>query len=218
MSENKTTSVPAYPEAIVNFNDAMRYAESRGSYEIKKVILNSPGAEPREVYLVALRGTNRSFDKDDVLGVWVCLQSFLSKSNIYFELVKEAINRFVPKGEEIVLIGHSLGGMICQQISADSELNRDYKFINLLNIGSPYVKVSGRTCPFHRFADRADFIPWLGRSIVANLVTEKPVFKCNGYFGKPVAAHTDSYRLSESWSCYDSFGVLNGGNTMTFVD
>lgn len=216
MENIESTSLPAYPQALVSFNDAMRFAASRESFEIKKTVLLENGKESGTVYLVALRGTDSSFDRNDVLGIPVVLKSSLSMNNIYYDIVRKTILETVPEGSSIVLIGHSLGGMIAQQIAADSDINSKFSLINLLTIGSPFVKVKGRSCPLRRFADKADIIPWLFRSLKANLITEKPVFKSNGYFGKPILAHTDSYRESDSWRVYDCFGVLNGGHVLVF--
>lgn len=211
-----STSFPEYPNTLQTLNDAMRFTSTKETFGIDKALLYSKDAEAREVYVVSLRGTDQSWDKNDVLGIPVCLRSFLNLKNIYFEAVKKAIFDTVPNGSPLVLAGHSLGGMILQQISADREINEKYLILNLLTIGSPFVKVSGRICPFHRVADKADIIPWLGFSVKANLITHKPVFKNNGYFGNPLGAHTDSYRDSDSWREYDCFGIYKGGHTIVF--
>ena len=209
-----STSFPDYPNALSTLNDAMRFTSTKETFEINKALLYSNDAKAREIYLVALRGTDQSWDKNDVLGIPVCLRSFLNLKNIYFEEVKKAIFDTVPCGSPLVLAGHSLGGMILEQISADKDINDNYLILNLLTIGSPYVKVKGRICPFHRVADKTDIIPWLGFSVAANLFTHKPVFKNNGYFGNPLGAHTDSYRDSESWREYDCFGIYKGGHVI----
>ncbi len=208
---NDKMDFPPYPATLRSINDVMRFAASRENFEIHRAVLYSPGKAPEDVWFVALRGTNRSFDKTDILGINTCLMAFLSKPNIYFDLVKKTMLEKIPVGSKIAMAGHSLGGMIAQQITADPEMNGNYTFINLVNIGSPFVPLEGRICPLRRFADRADMVPWLGFSVRANLCTHKPVFKSNGYFGKIVKAHTDSYRESDSWRVYDAFGELNGG-------
>lgn len=209
--------LPVYPDALHTLNDAMHFAESRTSFEINKAALFTRGSEAQEVYLVALRGTNQSWDKNDVLSIPVCLKTFLNLNNIYFNEVKNAIINTVPRGSSLALVGHSLGGMILQQISADKEINEKYILLNLLNIGSPFVKTHGRTCPFRRFVEKTDLIPWLGFSVTANLFTHRPVFKSNGYFGNPLGAHTDAYRLSPSWLDYDCFGIYKGGNVLVLL-
>ena len=207
---------PDYPDALHTVNDAMRFAESITTFEINKAMLFTPGGGACEVYLVALRGTDKSWDKNDVLGIPACLRAFLNLKNIYFNEVKDAIINTVPCGYSLVLIGHSMGGMILQQIAADKEINEKYIVLNLLTIGSPFVRTFGRKCSFRRVADRADIFPWLGFSVVANIFTHRPVYKSNGYFGNIDGAHTDSYRLSGTWLDYDCFGVYRGGNVIVF--
>lgn len=209
--------LPDYPDALHTLNDAMRFTESRTTFEINKAMLFTPGEEARDIYLVALRGTDESWDKNDVLGIPACLRAFLNLKNIYFNEVKDAIINTVPCGSSLVLVGHSFGGMVLQQISADKEINRKYILLNLLNIGSPFVRTFGRKCPLRRVADRADIFPWLGFSVVANIFTHRPVYKRNGYFGNIQGAHTDSYRTSEAWFDYDCFGIYKGGNVIAFL-
>lgn len=218
MPEYANNSLPAFPASLNTLNEAMSFASSRTTFEIKKARLYNDGKDEGEVYLVALRGTNRSFDRTDVLGLHVVLMSGLSKNNIYYEEVKKAMIDTIPEGAKAVLIGHSLGGMIAQQIGADADINAKYDVLDVVAIGSPFVKTEGRTCPLHRFADKADLVPWLGRAFKANFKTAKPVFISNGYFGRPVLAHTDSYRKSESWTVYDCFGELNGKHTIVFAE
>lgn len=203
---------PPYPDSLRTLNDAMRLAASRDSFEIHPAEIRSASGGSESVYYVTMRGTNRSFDKNDVLGINTCLMAFLAKPNIYYDAVKKAMLEKIPAGSTVVMTGHSLGGMITQQIAADREIKEKFRFHSVVNIGSPFVPVEGRSCPLRRFADRADMIPWLGFSVKANLVTEKPVFKSNGYFGKVVAAHTDSYRESATWKHYDPLGILGGGH------
>lgn len=209
-------NLPEYPDALRVFNDTMHFISTCENYKLKKCTLYTPGRDAREIYFVAMRGTDRSFDKNDVLGLPVCVKSALAKYNIYFELVKNGMLADIPEGSVVAIAGHSLGGMIAQQLAADGDLNRKFNIINLMTIGSPFVPVTGRVCPLRRFADKADFIPWIGKSIKANLVTEKPVFRANGYFGRVVAAHTDSYRESDSWREFDCLGVADGGSVIVF--
>ena len=218
MSEEAVKNFPDYPESLKVFNDTMHFISGLENGIVKKAVLYTPGRDEREIYLVAMRGTDRSFDKTDVLGLPVCVKSALAKQNIYYDLIKKKMLAEIPESANVAIAGHSLGGMIAQQLAADAELNKKYNIINLMTIGSPFVKVTGRTCPLRRFADKADFIPWIGFSIKANLVTEKPVFRANGYFGRVVAAHTDSYRNSHSWQEFDCLGVKNGGNVIVFAE
>lgn len=205
-----------YRRYIFDLNDAMSFAESMTTFEINRAVLKSDRDE-RDIYLVTLRGTNRSFDKNDPLSVPTCLKAFLAKTNNYFETVKERMLSDIPHGSSVVMIGHSLGGMIAQQAAADPEIKTAFELIAVLGIGSPYVPISGRECPLRRFADRGDPVPWLGFSVKANLLTAKPSFAANGYFGKPVLAHTESYRQQPYWKRFDALGVPFGNNSIAVI-
>lgn len=202
---------------LETLNDIMRFASSRRIFEIVRAELDENG-EKRDIYLVAMRGTNQSRNPRDPLSLNTCLQAFMGHLSNYLYAVKKAMLAEIPQGATVALVGHSLGGMIAQQLAADETVNATFHLLNALAIGSPFVPVKGRVCPLHRFADKADFIPWLGFSVKANLKTAKPVFESNGYLGKPVLAHTDSYRNAPSWMRYDPFGDPDGGRRLTLLD
>lgn len=204
-------NIPPYPGSLRTLNDAMRFAASRETFEIRSCALYAPGEEAKDIYLIALRGTDQSLDKNDMLGVFPCLKAFRAKPNIYYDAVWDKMFSVIPAGASVAMIGHSFGGMVAQQISADETVKKTYDMLNVVAIGSPYVPVSGRECPLRRFADSTDVIPWLGHSLKGNFFAAKPVFKNNGYFGSPEKAHTDSYRESSSWLPFDPFGVPGGG-------
>ncbi|MCR5485793.1 MAG: hypothetical protein K6F09_09390 [Clostridiales bacterium] len=213
-----TVEVSAPEVTLCSLNDAMSFAASRETFEIRKAVLCSRDGDKKDIYLVALRGTNRSFDKNDVLGVFPCIKAFQAKSNIYFEKVRREMLSLIPAKASVALIGHSFGGMVAQQISADESIKSSFDLLNVLAMGSPYVPLGGRGCPLHRFVDKADVIPWIGHSIKANLKTDRPVFQSNGYFGRPLTAHSDSYRNGAKWRRYDPFGEPNGGRVIEVYD
>ena len=205
-----------YRFVVYNLNDAMRLAESQTTFNIDRALLIDDYDE-KQIFLITLRGTNQSLDKNDPLGIPTVMKAFFAKTNIYYESVKERIFAEIPQGASIVMIGHSLGGMIAQQIAADRTVKKNYKLLNVLAIGSPYVPINGRECPLHRFADKADVIPWLGFSVKANLRTAKPAFAYNGYIGKPVLAHTESYRDRSYWMRFDAMGEPFGRSRIALV-
>ena len=212
----QTATTAQKAPVLETLNDSMRFASSRRIFEIVCAELDENG-EKREIYLAAMRGTNRSRDPRDPLSLNTCLQAFMGKPSNYLYAVKRAMLATIPQGAPVALAGHSLGGMIAQQLAADETVNANFDLLNALAIGSPFVPVKGRVCPLRRFADKADFIPWLGFSIKANLKSAKPVFESNGYFGKPVLAHTDSYRNAPAWTRYDPFGEPEGGRRLTLT-
>lgn len=201
---------------IGNINDAYSFVAGCDPYKIKKGVLSIPGCEDMKVWLVALRGTNGSMDKTDPLGMPVCIRSACGKNNIFFSLVKEAIKKEIPAGDNVMFIGHSLGGMVCQQLGADEELKSTYRLLNVLTFGSPYVPFRGSKCTLHRMLEKADIIPLVcSPAFAGNYFLGNAVHEGGGYYFNFLGAHCDSYEHSPVWRKYDCFGIENGGRTLT---
>ena len=145
---------------ISNMNEAYNFIADCAPYKIRKAVLSVPGCEDRTVWVIGLRGTNGSMDKTDPLSLPVCFRSGCSIENIFFSLVKEAIKKEIPAGESLVYIGHSLGGMVSQQLGADKELSSMYKTLNVLTLGSPYVLFKGKTSSAVFYAEAVVFAPY----------------------------------------------------------
>lgn len=203
---------------ISNINEAYTFIADCAPYKIRKALLSVPGCEDISVWVIGLRGTNASMDRTDPLSLPVCIRSGCSRGNIFFSLVKEAIKKEIPAGENILYIGHSLGGMVCQQLGADEELKSTYKTLNVLTLGSPYVLFKGKKCPLHRMADRADIVPLLcSLASFANYFMGNVTHESAGYYFNLLGAHCDSYEKSEVWRKYDCFGIENGGRSLSLI-
>ena len=210
MAEEKTV--------IGNINDAYTFISNADPFKIRKAVLSAPGSEDKNVWVIGLRGTNGSMKKTDPLGIPVCIRSGSSRENIFFSLVKEAIKKEIPAGESLVYIGHSLGGMVCQQLGADKELNSTYKTLNVLTLGSPYVLFKGSKCPLHRIAEKADIIPYVcSLAAFGNHFMGNVTYESGGYYFNFLGAHCDSYEKSEVWQKYDCFGIKNGRRYLSLI-
>lgn len=204
---------------ITNVNNAYHFVASCHPFKLRKATLTVNGNDPRDVYVSFLRGTDASWDKADPLGMPVCLKSACAKDNIFYSLVKNAILDNVPAGSDLMFIGHSLGGMVCQQLGADETLRTKYNVLSVMTMGSPYVVGKGKLCPLKRFADRADFIPSTCSAVLfANIFIGNVVHEYGGHFGHVVKSHCDSYEFSEVWAKYDCFGIANGGHKIVLTD
>ena len=171
----------------------------------------------QDVYFVALRGAGIQMNKAN--NVIACFLSAFNITNKYYEQVRDAVYQFVPEGSKIVFAGHSLGGMVAQQLSCTDEFTEKYELLNTLNMGSPYVlaDASKREGPLVRCVDKYDVIPKLSPAVFADLANYRnAIQKDGGYLGNPDGAHNMSYRSSELWGSYDVFGVENGGAKLTF--
>lgn len=180
------------------------------------VLSGADGAQ--DVYLVALRGTGFTMSKAN--NVVACFLSAFNITTDYYTMTLEAIYEYVPEGAKIVFAGHSLGGMIEQQLSCTEELTAKYEILNTLNMGSPYVlaDASKREGPLVRFAEKSDIVPRLSPAVFVNLKAYNDMtIKDGGYGFDPNGAHNLSYMRADEWGEYDVLGVLNGGATLTVV-
>ena len=174
------------------------------------------GEGARNVYLVAIRGTGSSMQKAN--NVLACFLSSFNLSSNYYEMVRDAVYEYVPEGSAILMAGHSLGGMVAQQLSCTDEFTAKYELISTLNVGSPYVvtKKEKREGTLVRCVDRHDVIPKLGVGALLDLFGYSSFVRTDGgYLGDPDGAHNLSYRRADLWGAYDVCGVENGGATLT---
>lgn len=201
---------------IGNINQAYSFVATCDPYKIRKAVLSIPECEDMKVWVIALRGTNGSWDKNDPLGMPVCLRSATARDNIFYSLVKDAIKKEIPAGDNILFIAHSLGGMVSQQLASDEELKSTYRILNVLTFGSPYVIFKGKKCPLHRMAETADIIPHTCSAVLfANCFLGNITHESAGYFFNFLGAHCDSYEKGEVWRKYDCYGIKNGGRVLT---
>lgn len=205
-------TLPAFAKQtkIKNVNDACVFIfDSDSLITIKPATLYKDGKN-QTVYVIAICGSNMSWDKKYLNCMQTCIRSGLSFDNVYLdELKKQAVSQ-IPKDADVILMGHSLGGMIAQQFSADEEMKERYNILNVLTMGSPYVVLFGREGELHRMADSGDAIPYFSNALLGNAFLGNFSYESNGYFGDPNNAHNSSYRFAEKWAKYDCFGVEDG--------
>ena len=208
----------ATPAKITGINTAMSFVTSGSDViNIRKAKLYKGILKTGDIYLVGVKGWNTKLyvnpsdiDKNDILS---CILGLSFISNPYLTQLKNRIQSEVPKGAKIVLMGHSLGGIVCEQASADSTLKSKYEIVNTLTLGSPYIGTTGKKeGSLYRMADTADPVTYLGLSGLANLWLGNVARENSGKIGMDV--HVDSYTSSSCWSKYDALGVKNGNTSI----
>ena len=201
-----------------NLNEAMIYSAASETFRIKKGTLYEYGVNPSEVWAIMLRGTNQSWDSNDVLSMPTCIKNAMGRPNNYLSAVKKSAIEQIPEGANVMLIGHSLGGMVAQQFIADEEMMSQFNLLNALAIGSPYVIKRKRGCPLHRCCERGDIVSTLSLPMLANMIVGHVRTEAGGYYFNFLGAHCESYRYSPVWNEYDVFGVPYGRRTFEFED
>ena len=169
------------------------------------------GAEDKEVYVVALSGTETIVDNQTTT-VKEDLLSGFELSNEYATNVKNAIIDRIPAGSNIILAGHSLGGMVAQQVAADKYIKDNYEVLNTVTFGSPLIKGFTREGMVKRLGDSSDKNTFYSISSVLNIVWQYAGVnhEDGGYNGDSSAAHCDSYLREDVWGNYDCAGEKRG--------
>ena len=169
------------------------------------------GSEDKEVYVVALSGTE-TIVENQTTTVKEDLLSGFELSNEYEVNVKNAIIDRIPAGSNIILAGHSLGGMVAQQVAADKYIKDNYEVLNTVTFGSPLIKGFTREGMVKRLGDTSDKNTFYSISSVLNIVWQYAGVnhEDGGYNGDSSAAHCDSYLREDVWGNYDCAGEKRG--------
>jgi hypothetical protein len=133
-----------------------------GPVSITPARLQRPGQRPnegRKVYLMGISGTEVLPNQSTG---WITnLKAGFNQGNPGVRNAKEAIYQLVPKGSDLVLAGHSQGGMIAQQLAADPDIKRDYNVVQTVTFGSPLIEWGNREGDVNRIAAKYDPVPRL---------------------------------------------------------
>ena len=136
---------------------------------------------------------------------------FNLKNAYYYNVVNVILNN-IPKGANLFLAGHSLGGMICQQVAADATIKARYNILNVVTFGSPLLAAGFREGTVKRLGDINDVVPLLSSNLFVTPL--RAILGLNrengGYYLRPVSAHTDCYVREDVWGKYDVTGTKYG--------
>lgn len=171
----------AGPSKISTISEAMAFVGSEGKITIRRGTLYENGNAVDTVYVIGLVGTNGSLDASDINSVYACILSGMSMTNSYVREVVKRAQQAIPSGSKVLLIGHSLGGMVAQQVAANRTMKKQFQILNTLTMGSPYIMAARREGSLHRMADRADVIPFLSLSCLANAWAGNVSFESSGW-------------------------------------
>ena len=181
----------------------------KGPITITKGTLKK-GLTSKEIYLVTLSGTEMVFNQSTE-AITDLFSGFNLKSAYYYNVVR-VIQENIPNGANLILAGHSLGGMIAQQVAADSTIKANYNILNTVCFGSPLLSAGFREGTVKRLGDVSDIVPLLSAQIFVNPIWSLAgLNRENGGYGvKAITAHKESYRRADVWGKYDALGVKYG--------
>ena len=180
-----------------------------GPISITKGTLKN-GLSSKTVYLITLSGTEIVLNQSTEV-VTDLLSGFNLKSAYYYNVVNTVLAN-VPVGSNLIIAGHSLGGMIAQQVAADPTLKAKYNIINTVCFGSPLLSAGSREGTVKRLGDVSDPVPYLSGSLFNNtLWAILGLNRENGGYGiLGIHAHNLSYAREDVWGAYDVTGTKYG--------
>lgn len=182
---------------------------TQGPISITKGTLKS-GFSSKTVYLVTLSGTELVLNQST--GVLTDLLSGFNLNNVYYANTVNIIKANVPKNANLIIAGHSLGGMIAQQVAADSGIKSRYNVLNTVCFGSPLLAAGSREGTVRRLGDVSDPVPYLSGSLFNNTIWA--IMGLNredgGYGIRGITAHNQSYFRTDLWGRYDVTGTKYG--------
>ncbi len=166
------------------------------------------------IYLITLSGTESV--SNQTTGYLTDALAGFNLNNKYLTNVVSIISANIPKGSNIVLAGHSLGGMVAQQVAANSTVKSNYNVLNTITFGSPLLAAGTREGTVKRLGDTSDVVPYLSGSTINNTAWAiAGLQRENGGYGTDVYnAHVKSYLRSDVWGSYDAVGYKNGSYYM----
>ncbi|MBQ1595708.1 MAG: hypothetical protein II084_00845 [Clostridia bacterium] len=188
----------------------------QGCFSVTKGVLKQNGKKC-DVYLVAAHGleTNAFGQNDDMESV---LKAGMQKNSPYLKQFMAVIKQTVPKGANLILTGHSLGGMVSQQAAANKTMQKRYHILHVITWGSPLIAKGQIEGQLHRMCAAGDVVP---------LMSEYTFTDPDAQFGDRnreeadvipvIQSHVEGYNDKNAWKDYDALGV-KGGNAVLKMD
>ena len=188
----------------------------RGTFSITKGILTENGKKTN-VYLVSSHGLEGTAinQNDDMMS---CIQAATEQNNAYLASLKTLVKAHVPKNSNIILVGHSLGGMVSQQFAADKAMQKRYNILHTVTYGSPLICKGQLEGQLHRLCSSGDVVPLLSVYTVTDLDAQLNERSREEVDGIIFMTHVPGYRDKDAWADYDAIGVKGGNATLKMMN
>lgn len=193
--------------------------QQEGPISITKATYDSHGwfSKPQDVYVVCLSGTDMDA-KNQTTGFFTDLLVGFELDNKYIKNIKKAMIENIPYGSKVIVAGHSLGGMVAQQVASDKTLKDCYDIQNTVTFGSPLINGFKREGTVKRLGDTSDPVPYLSVSTFLNVIWQSTGLnkEDGGYKLTDLQfhAHNESYNRADVWGKYDITGTKGGKATL----
>lgn len=155
------------------------------------------GGKPIAVHLVGISGLD--LVKGQSTSVANTLPVAFDVNNPMFANAKAAILASIPKGANLVLAGHSLGGMVAQQLAADKDIQARYNVMHTVTFGSPKIETGKLKGSIQRIAADPDFVTLANpRSLPAGLGKPSVVRAATAMVADSVARRNSQQQMIDS--------------------
>ena len=208
---------------LKNFAKLAQYAGQGYNHGMKGPIIITEGtlkanSKKCDVYLVTLTGLEIPTLTPQTTDVVTVGQAGLELSNDFERNVRRVMKKEIPKGANVVLAGHSLGGMVAQQVAADKTMQKRYNILNIVAYGAPVMFKGQIEGTLKRMGDVNDPVPYLSAETFKDFeVQDGTLQKEDSGLGFDItfAAHRNSYFDEKTWGKYDVLGFKGGNATIT---
>ncbi len=150
---------PDPPATLGNFRELAAFVQERYNTGEPIGIIKISGMD--KAYLVVLSGTE--FLADGAAGpkqatyIPEDLRSAFRANDDYRDNILRAMKAYgIPKGAQVFVAGHSLGGMEAQNIVADPRFRRQYNPLAVATYGAPLTTPNLKGVPTNRFSTPGD--------------------------------------------------------------
>jgi len=176
----------------------------------------------KEIYLVALHGTEITALGSSV-DLIADLQSGTGKESVYMREIMAIMKQYIPKNANVIFAGHSLGGMVAQQIAAEKDMQKRYHILNIVTFGSPVLCMGETEGELHRMCDTNDMVPYLSTETVDDMDAQQTYCREEETWPGDEEhdtgdAHPFSYADEDTWGDYDAIGKKGGDAVLTMDD
>ena len=116
-------------------NQGASVAPDRGPYSLTSAQMTR-GGKTENVTLVGINGTHLPWAEQahQSTGIMTDARAGLGIENAYVRSVKADIMK-LPPGTKLVIAGHSLGGIVAQELAADPDIKARYEILNTVSFG-----------------------------------------------------------------------------------
>ena len=189
----------------------------QGCFSITKGTLKQNGKNTT-IYLIASHGLETSsFGQDNDL--ISCLYAGTEQTSAYLKDMIKIVKDNVPKNANIILAGHSLGGMVSQQFAANKSMQKRSNILHVVTWGSPLICKGQIEGELHRMCSAGDVVPLLSVNTVKDFDAQINDRNREEADVIPVIqSHVDGYNDKDAWKDYDAIGVKNGSAVLKMKD